>query len=200
MRWMFWPGSEYSSYASDLWDENLQPWNIWKNTHLKCIRQWASKLTKGLQRYGKSSQVVKEELLGRSGAKCLCWPLLLPPCSYICLTPGRKKAPEGLLGTSPSLSHISVLCGFTSGVALVGKDGCSGLLTGKWMDRPTPPSSLAKPKVSHAPLWCGLHFTRNAAAAGPKEERALVVTARKHHWVLLICNNAAPSWVLSWET
>lgn len=146
---------------------------------------------------------MKEELLRRSGAKCLCWPLLLPACSvgHIHLPyTRRKEAPEGLLGTIPILSHISVFCIFRSTAALVGKDGCSGLLAEKWMDWPTPPSSLAKPMVSHTPLWCGLYFSRNAAAAGPKEQRVLVVTARKHHWVLLICNNDAPSWVLSWET
>lgn len=112
----------------------------------------------------------------------------------------KEEAQEGLSGTSPSLSHISVLCGFRRRVALVGKDGCSVLLAEKWMAGVTPPSSLAKTGVSHAPLWCGLHFTRNVAAAGPKEKRALDVRARKHNWVLLICNNVAPSWVLSWET
>lgn len=49
------------------------------------------------------------------------------------------------------------------------------------MDRATPPSSLAALEVSHAPLSCGLHFTRNVAASGPKEQRALDVGARKHN-------------------
>lgn len=123
--------------------------------------------------------------------------------TYISLTPGERKllkVPAPALHTSQCSVAAAVGWLWWERVALVGKDGCSGLLAGKGMDGPTPPSSLAKPKVSHAPLWCGLHFTRSAAAAGPKEQRALVVMARKHHWILLICNNAAPSWVLSWET
>lgn len=64
----------------------------------------------------------------------------------------KEEAQEGLSGTSPSLSHISVLCSFRSWVALVGKDDCSVLLAGKRMDGATPPSSLAKNGVSHAPL------------------------------------------------
>lgn len=56
--------------------------------------------------------MIKEEFLERSGAKCLCWPLLLRPCSvgHIHLPYRRRKGnPEGLLGTSPSLSHSLVL-------------------------------------------------------------------------------------------
>lgn len=41
-------------------------------------------------------------------------------------------------------------------------------------------SSLVKTGVSHTPVWCGLHFTRNVAAAGLKEQRTLDVRARKH--------------------
>lgn len=107
----------------------------------------------------------------------------------------EEEAQEGLLGTSPSLSHLSVLCCFWS-------SGGKGrlLCAACWEMNGQGNTSLAKTRVSHAPLWCGLHFTRNVAAAGPKEQRTLDARARKHHWVLLICNNVAPSWVLSWET
>lgn len=160
----------------------------------------------GLQRYmEKSSRVVKEELLGRSGAKYLPWPPCSPPAPrapghlHLPHTSEEEEAQEGL-------GHQPQPCTPFSALWLQDWSGLGGkgwlLCAGKWMDGATPPSSLAKTGVSHSPLWCGLHFTlhRNVAADRPKEQWALEVRARKHHWVLLIYNNVAPSLVLSWET
>lgn len=59
------------------------------------------------------------------------------PGTYICLTPVRKRRHRRDLGTSPSLAHLSVLCDFRSGVAWVGKDGCS-VLGNEWMGQHLP--------------------------------------------------------------
>lgn len=71
--------------------------------------------------HGKTSRVVKVELLGRCAAKCLCWPFLLPSLlhellgTYICLTAGRtRRLRKGSQAPAPAFHTFQ--CSAASGV------------------------------------------------------------------------------------
>lgn len=133
MRWMCWPKPECSCCASDAHNRFLQPWNMEQNRHESAGAMSREVNQRFLKIHEKCSKVVKEELLGRSGTKCLCWLFLLPlfPLSCWAHPSAPHQVQEALLGTISNLSHIPGLSSFGKREALVGKDGCSVPFPGK---------------------------------------------------------------------
>lgn len=165
-----------------------------KRIHTSKLKWWAGKLIKSLQRYlenppGWWNTAYWGDLEPNvpGGPSCSLPALRFVGHIPLPQTRDKKEAHGGLSDTSPNLSHISVLRGLRRRVS--GGNGCFQAACWEMKGQQgSTSSSLAKTKVSCAPFWCGLHFTRNVAAAGPKEQRALDVRARKHEswWLAML--------------